>query len=1176
MSGVGNMNIMSEEDRVAQYKAHSHREHIYKICDTYIGSTENLTDITWKVEGEKMVQKTMTYIPGLYKLVDELIVNAWDQFIRCKTKKLTKVTYINIDVNPDSGIVTIENDGKGIDILWHPEHSMYTVEMIFAKLLTSTNYNEDEERITGGKNGYGAKLVNIFSKWFEVETVDTNTKKKYYQKFEDNMQVISKPIIENGYKGKEFTRVSFLPDFERFKISGWTPDMISIFERRAYEIAACSGNIKVMFNDMVVPIKRFKEFSGMFLDSEKMVAETCGSRWEVVAAVCDEFKSVSFVNGIHTSKGGKHVDAVVQCICKRMVEIISKKEKITVKPSYVREHLFVIINSIIVNPSFDSQTKDYLTTPYSKFGSKFELTDRFYDSLIKIGLIDKVIETYQHKESKQIKKTDGKKKARIYGIPKLDDANEAGGKKSKDCTLILTEGDSAKAMAVAGLSVVGRDLYGVFPLRGKVINAREKITTKSGREQVMNNTELIHMKQILGLEQEAKYTDTSKLRYGHIMIMTDQDYDGSHIKGLIINWLDTFWPELLMINGFVQCMQTPIVKTFHKKTENLFYSLHKYEEWKVANSDTKGWKTKYYKGLGTSTTSEAKEYFKNMMKQVYTWESTSPNEIDMAFNKERSDDRKKWIKSHDSTNILDESENIPYGDFINKELIHYSDYNVHRSVPHIMDGLKPSQRKILYACFKRKLKSEIRVAQLAGYVSEHSGYHHGEESLNKAIIAMAQNFVGSNNIHLLEPNGQFGTRLLGGKDAGSPRYLHTLLSDISYKVFNVNDEPLLDYTDDDGIPVEPTFYTPVIPFILCNGCQGIGTGYSTYIPSYDPKELIQLIKSKLNGKTHHTLLPYFNGFTGKVINLADNKGVLTKGVYQIMNYKTILISELPIGTSFDSFKTFIDEVVADIAIVNKGKSDKNGQKKSLKTEFKGVKNYKSQSTESKAHFEIEIDPQILSNWLQKAAQEKHSGEMVDNIEKRFRLTSKFSSSNMHLYSTDNCIKKYNNYEEIVDEFYDFRIKFYDKRKEYLLQKLQKEMNILKNKVKFIKMIVSSELIPQDHDEDELIEILSQNNFDKDNSDTYNYLILMPITRVTKNKAAQLESDYNAKLSEYNQIQNTTVKEMWLEDLDDLESSVNKHMEIDIPKNSNKNDTKRGKLKQTDKINKERRRTATKK
>lgn len=1152
------MTKLTEQQRVAKYKSHTHREHIYKICDTYIGSTETHTEMSWKVEEDKMIQKNLSYIPGLYKIVDEVIVNAWDQFIRCRNSKTSKVSYINIEVNPESGVVTVENDGKGIDILMHPEHNIYTVEMIFGKLLTSTNYTEGEERITGGKNGYGAKLANIFSKWFEVETVDLNTKKKYYQRFQNNMVDREEPVIKKISNIKEYTKISFLPDFERFNLTGWSKDMIEIFKRRAYEVAACSGGVKVKFNNDIIPVKRFKDFSSMFLESNNIVVETCGTRWEVAVGISDEFKNVSFVNGIHTSKGGKHVEYVLQHICKKMVEVILKKEKITVKASYIREHLFLLVNSIIVNPSFDSQTKDYLTTPASKFGSKCELSDRFYDSLIKLGLIDKVVETYQFKESKQIKKTDGKKKSRIYGIPKLDDANEAGGKKSNDCTLILTEGDSAKAMAVAGLSVIGRDLYGVFPLRGKVINAREKVTTKAGHAQVMNNVELIHMKQILGLEQGAKYTDTLKLRYGHIMIMTDQDYDGSHIKGLIINWLDTFWPELLKIEGFVQCMQTPIVKTINKSVEMLFYSLQKYEQWKTDNADRKGWKIKYYKGLGTSTTTEAKQYFKNMMKQEYTWGETSANTIDMAFNRDRSNDRKNWLQNHDERDILDESQKVPYSDFINKELIHFSNYDLHRSVPHIMDGLKPSQRKILFSCFKRKLKNEIRVAQLAGYVSEHSGYHHGEESLNKAIISMAQDFVGSNNIHLLEPNGQFGTRLLGGKDAGSPRYLHTQLSDISYKTFHPDDEPILDYIDDDGLMVEPRYYYPVIPFILCNGCQGIGTGYSTSIPSYNPKDLVQLIKSKMNGTSCHKLLPYYHGFKGKVINL-DDKGILTKGLYDIINYKTILVHELPIGTSFDTFKIFIDDIVAENT--NKTKPDKKQEKKPVKTEFKGIKNYRSQSTESNAHFEIEIDPMILSGWLQKAAQEKHSGELFDNIEKRFRLISKISTTNMHLYSVNGSVKKYKNYEEIVDEFYVHRLKFYDTRKAYLLDKLRKEMTILENKVRFIKMVVSGELDVRKHSKESLNKFLEEKEFKTDNNDTFNYLINMPIYQLTTDMVHQLENTYQVKLDEYEKIEKITTTEMWTSDILELEKSIDSHMvETHDNKRKGKKSTKRGHLK----------------
>ena len=319
---------MDKSKTIAKYKSHTHREHIYKIPDTYIGSVELCTSLSWKINEEKMVQSQLSYIPGLYKIVDEVVVNAWDQFIRlCDTKVKHKVTQISMSVDKESGIVTIKNDGKGIDVLIIPKQGIYAVEMIFGKLLTSTNYTENEERITGGKNGYGAKLANIFSDWFEVETVDTKEKKRYIQKWSNNMQVRHEPIIKSvSAKEKEFTRVSFLPDFKRFGLSGWTPDMIDIFKRRAYEISACCGDkLSVSFNDLEVPVKRFKNFCELYFDeSSQIVYERGGKRWEIAIGISDDFKQVSFVNGIYTSKGGKHVDYIVNIISKRMAEISPK------------------------------------------------------------------------------------------------------------------------------------------------------------------------------------------------------------------------------------------------------------------------------------------------------------------------------------------------------------------------------------------------------------------------------------------------------------------------------------------------------------------------------------------------------------------------------------------------------------------------------------------------------------------------------------------------------------------------------------------------------------------------------------------------------------------------------------------------------------------------------------
>ena len=354
------------------------------------------------------------------------------------------------------------------------------------------------------------------------------------------------------------------------------------------------------------------------------------------------------------------------------------------------------------------------------------------------------------------------------------------------------------------------------------------------------------------------------LRYGKILFMTDQDLDGTHIKGLCINLFQSQWCDLTKIDEFLGFMNTPILKAKKGSKEISFYNEKEYEDWKGANNGGKGWKIKYYKGLGTSTGKEFKEYFAHKKIVDFTHSGEECDEsVDMVFNKSRADDRKEWLANYDKDASMDTSKShITYREFVNREMIHFSKYDCDRSIPNLMDGLKTSLRKILYSAFKRKLYSEIKVAQFGGYVSEHSGYHHGEMSLMKAIVGMAQNFVGSNNINLLVPNGQFGTRLQGGKDSASERYIFTHLNPLVKRIYPEDDFDVLDYLDDDGTPVEPEYYIPIIPMILVNGSKGIGTGFSCDIPSYNPLDCVHHIKHYLN---HGTLLEdemvtYFEGF----------------------------------------------------------------------------------------------------------------------------------------------------------------------------------------------------------------------------------------------------------------------------------------------------------------------------
>jgi DNA topoisomerase-2 len=324
--------------------------------------------------------------------------------------------------------------------------------------------------------------------------------------------------------------------------------------------------------------------------------------------------------------------------------------------------------------------------------------------------------------------------------------------------------------------------------------------------------------------------------------MTDQDLDGSHIKGLGINMFECLWPSLLQITGFIGFMNTPILKAT-KGTKSLsFYNDNEYEAWKSGDNGN-GWKVKYYKGLGTSTGKEFREYFEHKKIVEIEVGDKDTQDMDMLFNKKKAEQRKEWLTNYDRDAHLDTSlTQITLGNFIHKEIIHFSKYDCDRSIPNLMDGLKVSQRKILFSAFEKNLSTEIKVAQFSGYVSEHSGYHHGEASLNGAIVHMAQDFVGSNNINLLMPNGQFGTRLQGGKDSASERYIFTRLNTLTRFLFKKSDDAILQYLDDDGTPVEPIFYIPIIPLVLVNGAEGIGTGFSTKIPCFNPKVLIQYIR----------------------------------------------------------------------------------------------------------------------------------------------------------------------------------------------------------------------------------------------------------------------------------------------------------------------------------------------
>ena len=1123
--------IVTEDSALMlQYQRKTDKQHILDNPDTYIGSVENIDTELWVFDDttNKIALKHIEYIPGLYKLFDEGIVNCRDHVIRMIQSPLEDkkcVSYINTTITED-GMITMENDGNGIDIAKHPEYDVWIPEMIFAQLRTSTNYNKDEKRIVGGKNGFGFKLVLIWSTYGRVETVDHIRGLKYVQEFRNNLDVIGEPVITKVKSAKPYTKVMFRPDYQRLGTPGLTQDMLSLLKKRIYDIGAVTDQtvkkIKVNYNESTIPVKNFQQYIDLYIGSKeetKRVYEQTSERWEYAVALSPthEFIQVSFVNGIATFKGGKHVDYIVSQITRKLCDYIEKKKKIKVNVSAIKEQLILFLRCDIENPAFDSQTKDCMNTPSSKFGSSCTVSDAFIEKIAKMGVMDLACSITEAKETRLAKKTDGVKTKSIRGIANLIDANFSGTSQSKDCILILCEGLSALSGIVSGLSSEDRNIIGIYPLKGKLLNVRGEQVKK-----IAENKEIADIKKILGLENGREYKTIqdvhSQLRYGKIMFMTDQDLDGSHIKGLCINLFHSEWASLIKIPGFISFMNTPILRAKKGPNTLLFYNDGEYNDWKqtLGERGTHGWTIKYFKGLGTSTSAEFKEYFANKKIVDFVYSEPDDDVIDKIFNKKRADDRKTWLSNYDKTAFLDTRRpSVRYEEFVNHELIHFSTYDCARSIPNMVDGLKTSLRKILFSAFKRRLTAEIKVAQFSGYVSEHSAYHHGEASLNGAIVSMAQTFVGSNNINLLEPHGQFGSRLQGGDDSASERYIFTQLNNLTRAIFPEADDAVLNYLNDDGTIVEPDYYVPIIPFALINGISGIGTGFSCSIPPFNPNQIIDYLKNKLQRNVRDPqsfeFVPYYEGFKGKIAKIGEHKYSIC-GVYEKIGEDKIRITELPVGTWTMPYTTFLEGLMD-------GTTDKAGKKVAPV-----IKDFTSLCTE------VQVDITVVFP-KGKLAELEQSGS--DGVEKLLKLSTTVSSTNMHMFNSEFKLHKYTSVEEIIDDFYQVRMATYQKRKDSLIADMRRLLVKLSNRARYILANLDDTIDLRRKTAAQVTELLVSLKFDKIDED-YKYLIKMPMDSVTSENVASILKEKEDTEKSLTQLMATTLEQMWLSELETLE------------------------------------------
>lgn len=1098
-------------------------EHCLHRPDTYIGGIRSIQRDDWLLcsvadsvpseedekGGEKYIFKSFLSNQGLERLFIEAqsnaIDNAWrsTEHFTATEDKTSKPSFIHIEVDQKTGWTSVKNDGLVISLEKHAEAGCWTPEFIFGRLRTSSNYDDSEDRKTSGKNGLGIKLTNIYSLEFRIEIVHEG--KLYSQTWKNHMKEKSEPSITKVKKTKNYTKVSWLPDFSYFGMEGYSDDLVSLFKRFAYDTCMITG-LNVEFNSLAVPAKTLKAYTKafgseevLFLESNDCKIALCGNPEDV-----KEFRMLSFVNGCYTPDGGVHVEEWIRPLVLGLIDKLESKLKN--KPNYrdIKKYFSIIVNASVIRPEFTSQTKTQLVSPRVESC----ITDAVISKVMKWKFVESLMEEAKSKEMKDLKKTEKRGYTRVDG---LDSANYAGTPKSRDCVLVICEGESAKTYTVAGLDVgvfgkKGRDYIGIYPIRGKILNTRN-----ATMKQITDSREITGIRTALGLQLGVDYTaeeNYKKLRYGKVMVVSDADSDGKHITGLILNIFHSLYPTLLQ-REFLYSMRTPIMTVYSRGIEKDIYSE---EEGRVYLHTLHGKKfdVKWRKGLGSSKNDEVKKSFgKRIVK--FVCDEKADDEMVKAFDKKYADQRKEWLATDKDSDVKYAEEKgmemVPISNFINYEFIDFSLEDCQRSLPHVLDGLKESQRKVLYACLKKRLTGHTKVAQLAGSVAEMTQYHHGEQNLLDTIVKLAQNFVGSNNIPYLAREGQFGSRLEGGEDAAAARYIYTCLEKITRLLFREEDDPLLKYMVSDGETVEPEYYLPVIPMILVNGCQGIGTGWSSSVPAYNPKDLISWIRVWIEEESegdieadHEDLVPWYRNFTGSIELEKDQKGVpiraVTSGIVSELPKGKYEVSELPVGLWTNRFTERVEEML---------------ESRSL--------------TARELHSTVERVKFVLT-----------PADGTEMSVKALKLTSYLPLTNMVAFDSKKRIRKYKTTEDIMREFCEKRFSLYGKRKEYQLGVMADRLELLSFKIRFLQEVMSGELDLFRKSEDWIESELTKRGYGKKEG-SYEYLVGMPIRSFSQNYLDRLMKEEKEVKEEKVSLENKRVQEIWLGELAEIEKEL---------------------------------------
>lgn len=606
-----------------KYKKLDDISHVLQRSGMYVGSIKTNEGNKWILNDEnKMTYQEITYNPGFIKLFDEIIMNSVDEYKRDGTKLKT------IKVLISDNKISIWDDG-GIPVVKHQEHNEWIPEMIFSNLKAGSNFDDSEERTGSGTNGVGSSIVNIFSKEFTISTCDG--KNYFHQIFTNNMRDRTEPTIKKSKKNH--TEITYLPDYERFNLEGLDEIHFNLIKKRTIDIAACNPGIKIYFNDDIVNSKTFADYITLYTDNA-LFETNKDKTWSLgIAPSNDGFRQVSFVNSTETHDGGAHVDYILTQIVGQLREFFQKKHKVDIKPSEIKNHIFLFLNTTIINPSFSSQTKEKLISEVKDFGFTFEISNKIIKEILKSEIVETILDWIARKKDAEENKLAREVNKNLSKI-KVDKLIDAKGKDRLKCSLALFEGDSA-----AGSFRKNRDpnTMGCFCLRGKFLNVSNISNIK-----LIQNSEALNIMAAMGLKL-GEEANIEKLRYGKIFIYTDQDTDGYSITALLINFFNKYWPELFE-NGIIYKVDTPLLALKNKKTKKdlFFYSNKEFKDWNI-NKNINEWSVSYKKGLSSLSEEEYSCIIKNPKLYMICKDIQSDEKLNIWFG-DNSEYRKNEMK----------------------------------------------------------------------------------------------------------------------------------------------------------------------------------------------------------------------------------------------------------------------------------------------------------------------------------------------------------------------------------------------------------------------------------------------------------------------------------------------------------------------------------------------------